>query len=102
MKYYNWDTVFDFGKYKSENITVKEVFKNGDISYLLWCLTNSSNVCFSDEVFDTLKNNNVASNDLINASLDDKVNSVLIVKKIELLELEIIHLKKKLRLKEIL
>jgi hypothetical protein len=74
LKLYNWDTIFDFGKYKSDNITVKEVYEKGDITYLLWLLTKSSNVCFSDDVFETLKNNNVASDDLVIALLEDKVN----------------------------
>jgi hypothetical protein len=102
LKLYNWDSVFDFGKYKSENITVKEVYEKGDITYLLWLLTTSSNVCFSDDVFETLKNNNVASDDLVIALLEDKVNASKVISKIELLGLEIIHLKKKLELNNVL
>lgn len=46
LKLYDWNTILDFGKYKSENITVKEVYDKNDITYLLWCLKTSSNVCF--------------------------------------------------------
>lgn len=102
LKLYNWDTIFDFGKYKSENITVKEVYDNNDITYLLWCLKTSSNVCFSDDVFKALKNSDFVSNDLVVALLEDKINASKVISKIELLELEIIHLKKKLELNNVL
>lgn len=102
LKLYDWNTILDFGKYKSENITVKEVYDKNDITYLLWCLKTSSNVCFSDEVFNTIKNNDFASNDLVIALLEDKVNASKIISKIELLELEILHLKKKLELNNVL
>jgi len=103
MEEYNWDTVINFGKYKFENVTVKEVYENGDINYLIWCLSTADHVCFSDVVFSTIINSDFASsNESINDLLDNTFNTVSKVKKNKLFELEIIHLRKKLKLNNIL
>lgn len=65
IKYYSWDSVFDFGQFKGQ--TIKEVFDKNP-SYISWCFQKVDLFCISDEIFNqlpiivSLKNDNRIDN----------------------------------------
>lgn len=51
MKVFNWDSKFDFGKFKGE--TLKSVDQQSH-SYIFWCIQNIDWFCVEKEIFDDL------------------------------------------------
>lgn len=51
MKYYNWNSVFDFGQYDGK--TLKEVFDDSP-DYIVWCFKKVQWFCISDEIYNSL------------------------------------------------
>lgn len=95
MQLCDWNTILNFGKYKGE--TVRHIYEQGDSSYLLWCLKKHDNVCFTDAVFEEIKTKGIASQDLISAVLCENGKNAEIISERDVLLLENINLRKRLR-----
>lgn len=51
IKLYNWESSFDFGQYKGEQL--KEVFEKNP-SYISWCFQKVEWFCITDDIFKKL------------------------------------------------
>ena len=94
MQIYHFNTVLNFGIHKGK--AIRELIAQNEYSYLLWCLKNHDKVCFTEEVFDEIKINNIASNELLISILDGDTNKAKILEERDVLKLEVINLKKML------
>jgi hypothetical protein len=69
MKYYNDDTIIDFGKHKNEKIL--DILKT-EPNYVLWCFETIDGFIISDELFFKLP---------FDHSNQDQINDILVNKK---------------------
>ena len=94
MEIYSFKTKLDFGKHESK--TIQQLIDENDYAYLLWCLRNHYGVCFTVEVFNTIKDKNTASQEEINLAFEGNENQTKLLKERNILQLEVINLKKML------
>lgn len=92
MQICDFNTQLNFGKHKGK--TIQQLIDESEFNYLLWCLRNHDGICFTEEVFNVIKDKDVASSELIISILDGDAANDKIIKERDALKLEIINLKK--------
>lgn len=93
MQIYHFNSVLNFGNHKGKSIH-QLIFENEN-SYLMWCLKNHDEVCFTEEVFNVIKDKNIrrATLEDFDFNKQNTKNDELIDVR-DALELEVINLKK--------
>ena len=95
MQIYHFNTLLNFGMHKGK--TVQQLINEKQYSYLIWCLKDHNDVCYTEAVFNIIKDKNIrrATSEDFEFNMDNTKIDKLINER-DILELEVINLKKML------
>ena len=94
MQIYHFNTELNFGMYKGK--TIQQLINEKQYSYLIqFLLLKTDNICFSEEVFNEIKDKNVRRATLEDFDFNkDHTKMDKLIDEREILELEVINLRK--------